>query len=311
VNIPRDTTRPSPAPLDPVEVAAATLACLPNMTPTRLRALLERGGGPIGALAGLERGLAASVLCERASGEDLPARMALARIWQEVATTDRVPRLLAERSTRVYVDGYEGYPIDDLPDRPAVLLAEGAAPGALRQRRVAIVGTRAATPHGLADAHELGAVLARAGITVVSGLAIGIDAAAHEGALAAGGAVVGVVGTGLDVVYPRRHRSLFDRARGAGLLVSELGYGVQPRREAFPVRNRIIAGLAEVALGVCSTPQPAGGNPGDHEGRALRCHDEHRVSTASGGMGTSTAGERSGSASSISSGPGTVCASHF
>ena len=76
----------------------------------------------------------------------------------------------------------------------------------LTRPRVAIVGTRAATPHGLADAYELGAALARAGFTVVSGLAIGIDAAAHEGALDAGGTVVGVVGTGLDVVYPRRHR---------------------------------------------------------------------------------------------------------
>jgi DNA processing protein len=236
-----------------VQVAAATLACLPNMTPTRLRALLQRGGGPVGALAGLDRGLAAAVLCERASAEDLPARRALAQVWRELATTPRVPRLLVERQTHVYIEGRAGYPIDELPDRPAVLLAEGDAPEALAPRRVAIVGTRAATPHGLADAHELGAVLARAGITVVSGLAIGIDAAAHEGALEAGGTVVGVVGTGLDVVYPRRHRALFDRVRGSGLLVSELGYGVQPRREAFPVRNRIIAGLVEAVVVVEAT----------------------------------------------------------
>jgi DNA processing protein len=249
----REPTRPAPPPLDPVEVAAATLACLPNMTPSRLRALLERGGGPVGALAGLDRWLASAVLCERASAEHLPARIALARVWREAATTDRVTRLLAERHTRVSVEGRAGYPIDDMPDRPAVLLAEGDDADALRRRRVAIVGTRAATPHGLADAHELGAALARAGITVVSGLAIGIDAAAHEGALDAGGTVVGVVGTGLDVVYPRRHRALFDRVRRSGLLVSELGYGVQPRREAFPVRNRIIAGLAEAVVVVEAT----------------------------------------------------------
>ena len=88
---------------------------------------------------------------------------------------------------------------------------------------------------------------------MVSGLAIGIDAAAHEGALDAGGSVVGVLGTGLDVVYPRRHRALFDRVRDSGLLVSELGYGVQPRRESFPVRNRIIAGLAELVVVVEAT----------------------------------------------------------
>jgi DNA processing protein len=248
-----DPTRPLPPPLDPVQVAAATLACLPNMTPSRLRALFERGGGAVGAVAGLDRGLAAAVLCERASAEDLPARQALARSWRELATTERVARLLTERRTHVYVDGRPGYPIDDLPDRPAVLLGEGDRPDALGPRRVAIVGTRAATPHGLADARELGTVLARAGITVVSGLAIGIDAAAHEGALEAGGAVIGVVGTGLDVVYPRRHRVLFERVRRCGLLVSELGYGVQPRREAFPVRNRIIAGLVEAVVVVEAT----------------------------------------------------------
>ena len=99
------------------------------------------------------------------------------------------------------------YPIPDpLPNRPPVLLGEGERPDAFDAPRVAIVGTRSATPHGLADARELGAFLADAGVTVVSGLAIGIDGAAHEGALDAGGLAIGVVATGLDVTYPRRHR---------------------------------------------------------------------------------------------------------
>jgi DNA processing protein len=154
----------------------------------------------------------------------------------------------------VFVAGRAGYPIDEnLPDRPEVLFGEGERYGALTGLRVAVVGTRAATPNGLDDARALGATLARAGVTVVSGLAIGIDAAAHEGALAAGGAVVGVVATGLDVVYPRRHRTLFERVRASGVIVSELGYGVQPRQYAFPVRNRIIAGLADVVVVVEAT----------------------------------------------------------
>jgi DNA processing protein len=158
------------------------------------------------------------------------------------------------RATRVFVDGREGYPIgEDVPQRPVVLLAEGDRTDVFDRPRVAVVGTRAATPHGLADAREIGAVLAGAGITVVSGLAIGIDGAAHEGALDADGPVVGVVATGLDVVYPRRHHVLFDRVRRSGLLVSELGYGVQPRRELFPIRNRIIAGLADVVVVVEAT----------------------------------------------------------
>ena len=87
----------------------------------------------------------------------------------------------------------------------------------------------------------------------MSGLAIGIDGAAHEGALDAGGLAVGVVATGLDVVYPRRHRALYDRVREHGLVVGEHGYGVQPRRERFPVRNRIIAALADVVVVVEAT----------------------------------------------------------
>ena len=134
-----------------------------------------------------------------------------------------------------------------------MLLGEGERPDALDAPRVAIVGTRSATPHGLADARELGGFLADAGVTVVSGLAIGIDGAAHEGALDAGGLAVGVVATGLDVTYPRRHRALYDRVREHGLVVGEHGYGVQPSRERFPVRNRIIAALAEIVVVVEAT----------------------------------------------------------
>jgi DNA processing protein len=134
-----------------------------------------------------------------------------------------------------------------------VLLGEGDRPDAFEARRVAIVGTRSATPHGLADARELGAFLAGAGVTVVSGLAIGIDAAAHAGAVDAGGLAVGVVATGLDVVYPRRHRALYAQVKEQGLVVGEHGYGVQPRRERFPVRNRIIAAVAEIVVVVEAT----------------------------------------------------------
>jgi DNA processing protein len=237
-----------------VEVAAAILASLPDMTHRRLRELVERGGGVLGALAGLDRGLASAVLCEGVPVEQLPARQSLARAWQAAARSDRTARTLAARKTRVSVVGRTGYPLDEeLPDRPEVLLAEGDVPEAHDRPRVAVVGTRAATPTGLDDARELGATLARAGVTVVSGLAIGIDGAVHEGALDAGGTVIGVVATGLDVVYPRRHRTLFDRVLASGLIMSELAYGTQPRQHAFPVRNRIIAGLAQITVVVEAT----------------------------------------------------------
>jgi DNA processing protein len=116
----------------------------------------------------------------------------------------------------------------------------------------------------LTDAWELGAFLGAAGVSVVSGLAIGIDGAAHHGALQAAEAAeqrgapgaagpVGVVATGLDVVYPRRHRSLFERVRRYGVLLGEQPFGVGPERGRFPVRNRIIAALADVVVVVEAT----------------------------------------------------------
>jgi DNA processing protein len=136
---------------------------------------------------------------------------------------------------------------------PRILLGEGDRADAFDAPRVAIVGTRAATPMGMGDAREIAAFCAHAGITVVSGLAIGIDGAAHEGALDAGGLTVGVVATGLDVVYPRRHRRLYERVRAQGLIVGENDYGTQPLPWRFPVRNRIIAALADAVVVVEAT----------------------------------------------------------
>lgn len=136
---------------------------------------------------------------------------------------------------------------------PAVLFGEGDRPDAFDAPRVAIVGTRAATPMGIADAREIAAFCARAGITVVSGLAIGIDGAAHEGAIDAGGLTVGVVATGLDIVYPRRHARLYARVRAQGLIVGENDDGTQPVPWRFPVRNRIIAALADAVVVVEAT----------------------------------------------------------
>lgn len=236
------------------EIAGGVLACLPEMTARRLRIAFDVWGGPEPALDAIRRGRGRAVLVGGAWAADTAAHDAVARRWREAATSARLPALLERRATRVYVDGRGAYPITDaIPDRPPVLLAEGDRPEVWAGPRVAVVGTRAATPHGLADAYDLGASLAASGVTVVSGLAIGIDGAAHEGALDHAGAVVGVVATGLDVVYPRRHGVLFERVRHAGLLVSELAYGMRPRRELFPVRNRIIASLADVVVVVEAT----------------------------------------------------------
>jgi DNA processing protein len=240
--------------LGPAEVAAATLVCLPDMGPSRLRAVLERWPDPGEALAAVRDGKAGVALARNDRLVGVHERVALVRSWAHAARVLDLAPELARRGTAVVRDGQPDYPIgDEVPDRPAVLLVEGASADVLRRPRVAIVGTRSASVHGLADASELGAFLARSGITVVSGLAIGIDAAAHLGALDAGGGVVGVVATGLDVVYPRRHVVLFERVRGSGVLLSEAGFGAQANRFRFPVRNRIIAALADVVVVVEAT----------------------------------------------------------
>lgn len=239
------------------EVAAATLACLPDMTFGRMRALVDHFGSVPGALAAVRAGRATDAPLGAESRTAAAVRLeALARSWRDCADPHAVAARLQRRGTHVWVEGGASYPITDpIPDRPVVLLAEGARADALASPRVAVVGTRAASPHGLSDARELGAFLASAGVTVVSGMAIGIDAAAHEGALGSGGLAVGVVATGLDIEYPRRHRVLYERVRGAGVVLGETGFGVRPNHWRFPVRNRIIAALAEVVIVVEATTQ--------------------------------------------------------
>jgi DNA processing protein len=127
----------------------------------------------------------------------------------------------------------------------ARLWAEGQHPA---QAMLAVVGSRNPTPQGQLHARQFAQALAQAGVCVVSGLARGIDGAAHEGALAGGGSTVAVVGTGLDRVYPRRHLELARRIVGQGAIVSEFPLGTPPLHHHFPQRNRILAGLARATL---------------------------------------------------------------
>lgn len=139
-----------------------------------------------------------------------------------------------------------------LHDPPAVLFTRGDVPRGFaklsRGSSVALVGSRRASPHALDVARDLGRGLAAAGITVVSGLALGVDASAHVGALEGGGFPVAVLGAGPDVVYPRANTALHDRIAAKGMLVSELPPGQRPFRWSFPARNRIMAGLCEATV---------------------------------------------------------------
>ena len=129
------------------------------------------------------------------------------------------------------------------PPRRLYLRGEGSV-AMLASPAAAIVGTRSCSPYGAQVARRLGRELAAAGVTVVSGLARGVDAEAHRGALEAGGPTVAVLGCGIDRDYPRAHAALARRVSELGLLVSEYEPGVEPAPWRFPARNRIIAGLA-------------------------------------------------------------------
>jgi len=132
-------------------------------------------------------------------------------------------------------------------DPPLLLYAQGRCE-LLQAQSLAIVGSRNPTPQGRENAHAFAAHFSRAGLTIVSGLALGIDGAAHAGALEGPASTIAVVATGLDEVYPRRHRELARRIARQGLLISEYAPGTPPLAENFPVRNRIIAGLTRGTL---------------------------------------------------------------
>jgi DNA processing protein len=135
----------------------------------------------------------------------------------------------------------------DIYDPPIVLFARGRLE-LLDAVSVGVVGTRRPTPYGLAVAERLSADLAHAGVTIVSGMARGVDTAAHKGALAAGGDTVAVLGCGVDVVYPSENRKLAAEIAAKGLIVSEFPMGGTAYPQNFPIRNRIISGLSAGVL---------------------------------------------------------------
>jgi DNA processing protein len=148
-------------------------------------------------------------------------------------------------------DGVYPAGLRELDDAPRVLFVRGRV-DALRELEegpaVAIVGGRRASTYALEVAHELGRALAVARVPVVSGLALGVDAAAHRGVLAGRGRAIAVLASGADVPYPRRHRELYARVAEAGAVISEMPPGTPVKKWAFPARNRIMAGLAQMVV---------------------------------------------------------------
>lgn len=168
---------------------------------------------------------------------------------QAIIEADRLLECAARAGARLVVRGQPGYPaaLAELPQPPSCLWLRGNA-GLIDAPCIGIVGTRHPTPYGERVARDLATALARAGAVVVSGLALGIDGAAHRAALDAGGSSIGVLGTGVDVAYPRAHATLHAQLASHGLLVSEEPPGARATPGSFPKRNRIIAALSTAVI---------------------------------------------------------------
>ena len=164
--------------------------------------------------------------------------------WVKARAVEAVERGLAAGMDVVCIDT-DRYPsrLREIADPPPALWVSGR-PAALTDTIVSIVGSRAGSPYALSVAERLAGDLAARGITVASGLARGVDSAAHRGALAAGGTTVGVLGCGVDIIYPPEHAALASEIALRGAVTSELVPGTVPKPVFFPRRNRIISGLA-------------------------------------------------------------------
>lgn len=208
----------------------------PGIGPAALRTLVERAGSAHTACTQAPRlkresGFGAEALGWIESPDD-------ARVGEDLAW-------LAQPAHRLlrFTDADFPPQLAHIPQPPAALFVAGDC-GLLLRAQIAVVGARAASAQGLSNARAFARAFALAGLAVTSGLADGIDGAAHLGALEASGATIAVVGTGVDLVYPRKHRELAARIAGQGAIVSEFPPGTPARAEHFPQRNRLIAGLA-------------------------------------------------------------------
>jgi len=212
----------------------------PGVGPRAAARLLERFGSAEGVFGALRSELERLRLRpEAVESIALRDRHAAAEVELE--------RLRALGGAEVLALDDGAYPalLREIPDPPITLYARGAWRECLEAPCVGVVGSRRCSTYGQNVAHLLARELASRGLTVVSGLARGIDAAAHRGALEAGGRTAAVLGTGLDEVYPRDHRRLADEILGkGGALVTQFPLGTPPAAENFPYRNRIISGLS-------------------------------------------------------------------
>ena len=225
---------------DPGLASWLQLSLTPGLGPATLRKLLQQFGLPQAVLAR-----------KRSELSTLAPAAALAALDSE-PVANAVARALAwaaEPGHAVITLADETYPrlLLEIADPPPLLYARGRAE-LLQRSALAIVGSRNATQQGTANAEAFARTLSEAGLTIVSGLALGIDAAAHRGGLQGAGSTIAVLGTGIDVIYPQRNAALAAEIAARGLIVSEFALGSAPTAQNFPRRNRLISGLARGCL---------------------------------------------------------------
>ncbi|WP_062601485.1 DNA-processing protein DprA [Caballeronia calidae] len=234
--------------LDAEELRAwLRLAHAKDLRPLALRALLGAFGGPLEVLSESFASLAAA-----ADASAAEAALAPPPDIEGVPFDDYIEAVLtwaSEPGNHMLTLADSAYPqaLLTMPDPPPLLYAKGRL-DLLQMRAVAIVGSRHATPQGLEDARRFARVLSDAGVVVVSGLALGIDASAHRGALEGAAGTVSVIGTGADLVYPAAHHTLAHEIARDGAMLSEWPLGTPARSANFPQRNRLIAGLSSGVL---------------------------------------------------------------
>ena len=212
------------------------LALAPGLGSSRIRELLTRYGLPEQVLAAPAGELAKALprsAYDALRSAALDSEVERALEWSEGA------------GCAILTLGDAAYPnrLLEIPDPPALLYVRGRVE-LLNRPALAIVGSRNATTQGERNAHSFARAFSDAGLTIVSGLALGIDGAAHRGALEGDGSTVAVLGTGVDVSYPARHAALAEDIASRGVLLSEFALGAQPAPGHFPRRNRLISGLA-------------------------------------------------------------------
>lgn len=234
--------------------ALCVLTSLPKLGPARLRWLLHESSATDVLSALHRRRLPPNVLPDarpRGVSDDL------CRHWFDAASAldpDHLLHAHDQAGITVMTSGDPRWPFTHDPDPPVAVFALGDPDHLDAPDVVAIVGTRRSTAIGRRAAFQLGLDLTEGGFAVVSGLALGIDGAAHRGALAASNEIafsrppIGVVAGGLDYIYPPRHRELWAEVAERGVLMSECPLGVRPERWRFPARNRLIAGLADLVV---------------------------------------------------------------